>query len=47
MGFIFKSFTKSPKHFFPNMTFHIDNNSNNYKLIKDFLAVNLKVFHKQ
>lgn len=29
------------------MTFHIDNNSNNYKLIKDFLAVNLKVFHKQ
>lgn len=46
-SFIVKSFAVSPKQFIPNMAFHVDNNSNNYKLIKGFLAVNLKVFHKQ
>lgn len=47
MSFLVKSFTNFPKNLFPNMSLHIDISSNNYKLIKDFLSVNLKVFHEE
>lgn len=47
MSFMFKSFTNFPKNLFPNMSFHIDISSNNYKLIMDFLSVNLKEFHEE